>query len=442
MSSKQRPLILLAMPSIHAGAWRYPGAEPGFQSSFTHMKWLAQILERGRFDGLFLPDSLALRAAPLAALARGHSAVTLDPLTLLPALAAVTNHIGLIATASTTYNEPYMLARRLASLDLISGGRAGWNLVTSSNPNEAGNFGAAQHMEHGDRYRRAREFSDVMDGLWESWDEDAFCRDPASGLYFDPAKMHVLDHRGAHFSVRGPLNIARPIQGRPVVVQAGASEAGRQIAAETAEVIFTYQTDLASAQHFYADMQARGLVAKRSNPLKIIPAVFVVLGDSLAQAQEKRARLDDLVDDASSLATLSIALGHDISGYDSAGPLPEIPQSNASRSGRERVVALAQREGLSILALARRICGYQGLEMVGTAAMVADQMQLWLQSAAADGFNVMFSHLPGGAEEFVEQVVPELQRRGLLRQHYAGRTFRQNLGLQTPPAGYSRTKIG
>lgn len=442
MSSKHRPLILLAMPSIHAGAWRYPGAEPGFQSNFTHMKWLAQILERGRFDGLFLPDSLALRAAPLEALARGHSAVTLDPLTLLPALAAVTNHIGLIATASTTYNEPYMLARRLASLDLISGGRAGWNLVTSSNPNEAGNFGAAQHMDHGHRYRRAREFSDVMDGLWESWDEDAFCRDPASGVYFDPAKLHVLDHRGPHFCVRGPLNIARPVQGRPVVVQAGASEAGRQIAAETAEVIFTYQTDLASAQNFYADMHARGLGAKRSNPLKIIPAVFVVLGDSLAQAQEKRARLDDLVDDASSLATLSIALGHDISGHDSAGPLPEIPQSNASRSGRERVVALAQREGLSILALARRICGYQGLEMVGTAAMVADQMQLWLQSAAADGFNVMFSHLPGGAEEFVEQVVPELQRRGLLRQHYAGRTFRENLGLQTPPAGYSRTKIG
>lgn len=438
MTQQHSQLILLAMPSIHAGAWRYPGAEPGFQSSFTHMKWFAQILERGRFDGLFLPDSLAVRAAPPGALARGHSAVTLDPLTLLPALAAVTQHIGLIATASTTYNEPYMLARRLASLDLISGGRAGWNLVTSSNPNEAGNFGAAQHMDHGDRYRRAREFSDVMDGLWESWDEDAFCRDAASGVYFDQAKLHVLDHRGPHFEVRGPLNIARPIQGRPVIVQAGASEAGRQIAAETSEVIFTYQIDLVSAQQFYADMQSRASAAKRLNGLKIIPAVFVVLGNSVADAQEKRARLDELVDDESSLATLSIALGHDISQYDMTGPLPVIPESNASKSGRDRVVQLAQREGLSIIALARRICGYQGLEMVGTAAMVADHMQLWLESGAADGFNVMFSHLPGGATEFVEQVVPELQRRGLLRQHYQGATFRENLGLEKPELGYSR----
>ncbi|WMD21329.1 LLM class flavin-dependent oxidoreductase [Achromobacter seleniivolatilans] len=438
MTSPPRQLILLAMPSIHAGAWRYPGAQPDFQSSFEHMKWFAQTLEQGRFDGLFLPDSLAIRAAPVDALMRGHSVSTLDPLTLLPALAAVTRHIGLIATASTTYNEPYMLARRLATLDLISGGRAGWNLVTSSNPNEAANFGAEQHMAHADRYLRAREFCDVMNGLWESWDEDAFCKDAKSGVYFDPKKMHVLDHRGPHFSVRGPLNVARPVQGRPVIVQAGASEAGRQIAAETAEVVFTYQTDLASAQAFYADMQCRVALAQRTDRLKIIPAVFVVLGKSVSQAQEKRALLDQLVDDQSSLATLSIALGHDISQYDRDGPLPEIPASNASKSGQDRVIALARREDLSILALARRVCGYQGLEMVGTASMVADQMQQWLDNAAADGFNVMFSHLPGGVTEFVEQVVPELQRRKVLRGNYAVSTFRENLGLEKPLPGYSR----
>lgn len=438
MIEKRGQLILLAMPSIHAGAWRYPGAQPGFQSSFEHMKWFAQTLERGRFDGLFLPDSLAIRAAPIEALMREQSVSTLDPLTLLPALAAVTQQIGLIATATTTYNEPYMLARRLATLDAISGGRAGWNLVTSSNPNEAANFGEQQHMEHGARYRRAREFCSVMDGLWESWDDDAFCRDAISGRYFDPAKMHVLNHRGTHFSVCGPLNVERSIQARPVVVQAGASEAGRQIAAETAEVIFTYQTDLASAQRFYADMQYRAHVSGRLSPLKIIPAAFVVLGDSLAQAQEKRSRLDELVDEASSLATLSIALGHDISQYDETGPLPEIPESNASKSGRDRVIELAQREGLSISALAKRICGYQGLEMVGTATMVADHMQQWFDSGAADGFNIMFSHLPGGATEFVDQVVPELQKRGLLRTEYAGTTFRENLGLEKPPQGYSR----
>jgi FMN-dependent oxidoreductase (nitrilotriacetate monooxygenase family) len=429
MTERPRHLILLAMPSTHAGAWRYPGAAPDFQRSFAHLKWFAQTLERGCFDGLFLPDSLAVRAGPVEALMRSPSVATLDPLTLLPALAAVTTHLGLIATASTTYNEPYMLARRLASLDLISDGRAGWNLVTSSNPNEAANFGAAHHLEHGARYRRAREFVDVMNGLWETWDEAAFCMDVERGVYFDPAGLHVLDHRGPHFAVRGPLNVARPVQGRPVIVQAGASEAGRQIAAETAELIFTYQTDLTSARDFYADMQARAAVAGRDAPLKIVPAVLVVLGDSLADAQRKRALLDELVDDASSLATLSIALGHDMAGYDPAGPLPEMPESNASKSGRERVVQLARRENLSILALARRICGYQGLEMVGTAESVADQMQAWLEHGAADGFNILFSYLPGGAGEFVEQVVPILQARGLLRRAYAGRTFREHLGL-------------
>lgn len=442
MTEAHRQLILLAMPSIHAGAWRYPGAQPGFQASFEHMKWFAQTLEQGCFDGLFLPDSLALRAAPLASLVRSHSVATLDPLTLLPALAAATRHLGLIGTASTTYNEPYMLARQLASLDLISAGRCGWNLVTSSNPNEAANFGEAEHMAHADRYQRAREFCDVMNGLWESWDEDAFCRDAERGVYFDPHKMHVLDHQGACFSVRGPLNVPRPVQGRPVIVQAGASEAGRQIAAETAEVVFTYQTDLASAQAFYADLQARARQAKRAAGVKVIPAVFVVLGNTLAQAQAKRQRLDELVDDQSSLATLSIALGHDITDYDSNGPLPPMPASNASKSGRDRLVALAQREQLSILALARRACGYQGLEMVGTPSMVADQMQVWLDNGAADGFNVMFSHLPGGVTEFVEQVVPELQRRTLLRTAYSGATLREHLGLQVPQPGYSRRTVG
>lgn len=426
---RRTQLILLAMPSIHAGAWRYPGAAADFQCRFEQMKWFAQTLEQGCFDALFLPDTLALRPVAPHALARGHSAVTLDPLTLLPALAAVTQHIGLIGTASTTYHDPYMLARRLASLDHISAGRAGWNLVTSSNSNEAGNFGQKEHLEHGLRYARAREFTTVMNGLWDSWEADAFCRDADSGLFFDVEKMHTLNHHGRFFSVRGPLNIARSPQARPVIVQAGASEAGKQVAAETAEVVFTYQTDLESARQFYNEMQSRAQSAGRSKPLKIIPAVFVVLGESEEEARAKRALLDSLVDEESSLATLSVALGHDISGYDVNGPLPEIPTSNASKSGRERVVQLARRENLSILALARRICGYQGLEMVGTAATVADAMQQWLEQGGADGFNVMFSHFPGGVSEFVTQVIPALQSRGLLREHYSASTLRGNLGL-------------
>ena len=432
------PLILLAMPSIHAGAWRYPGAHPGFQTDFEQMKWFAQELERACFDGLFLPDTLALRAAPMEALMRGHSVATLDPLTLLPALAAVTKHLGLIATASTSYNEPYMLARRLASLDLISAGRAGWNLVTSSNPNEAGNFGLSEHLEHGARYRRAREFCTVLDGLWESWDEDAFCRNAHTGQYFEPGKMRALNHQGEHFSVQGPLNVERSPQTRPLIVQAGASEAGRQIAAETAELVFTYQTDVPSARLFYADMQKRAQAAGRLQDLKIVPAVFVVLGDTLEHAQAKRQQLDELVDETSCLATLSIALGHDISSYDPHGPLPDIPDSNASKSGRDRVVQLAKAENLSILSLARRICGYQGLEMVGTASMVVDQMEHWLKQEAADGFNIMFSHLPGGVSEFTDRVIPELQKRGLLRTRYEGQSFRENLGLLKPEPGYSR----
>ncbi|MGO3890010.1 MAG: LLM class flavin-dependent oxidoreductase [Paenalcaligenes sp.] len=428
----KKQLILLGMPSTHAGAWRFPHAAPDFHRNFEHMKWFAQTLERGCFDGLFLPDSLALRTGTPQTLMCSASVATLDPLTLLPALAAVTQHVGLIATASTTYNEPYMLARRLASLDIISQGRAGWNLVTSSNPNEAANFGDTAHLEHSLRYKRAREFFTVMDGLWQSWDADAFCMDSNRGVYVDPDKMHVLHHQDTHFSVRGPLNVARSVQHRPVIVQAGASDAGMQIAAETAEVVFTYQTDIASAQSFYAQMQNRALAAGRQTPLKILPAVLVVLGGTLAEAQAKRAMLDALVDDQSSLATLSVALGHDISPYDPAGLLPHIPDSNASKSGRDRVVALAQREQLSILALARRICGYQGLEMVGTADMIADQMEHWLTQHAADGFNILFSHLPGGVSEFVDHVVPLLQQRGLLRQHYEGHTFRENLALATP----------
>ena len=425
-------LILLAIPSIHAGAWRYPGAVADFQCRFEQMKWLAQTLEEARFDGLFLPDTLALRQVAVSALARGHSTVTLDPLTLLPALAAVTQHIGLIGTASTTYNEPYMLARRLASLDSISAGRAGWNLVTSSNANEAGNFGQTEHMEHSLRYARAREFTTVMNGLWNSWEQDAFCRDANSGIFLDVEKMNTLNHQGKYFSVRGPLNIERSPQQRPVIVQAGASEAGRQIAAETAEVIFTYQMDIHSARDFYNDMQSRAQAAGRHHKLKIIPAVFVVLGDTAEEAQAKRATLDNLVDEQSSLATLSVALGHDISTYNIHGPLPEIPESNASKSGRERIIEMARRDNLSILSLARRICGYQGLEMVGTATTVADTMQLWLEQGAADGFNVMFSHFPGGVSEFVTLVVPELQRRGLLREHYSSTTLRGNLGLENP----------
>jgi FMN-dependent oxidoreductase (nitrilotriacetate monooxygenase family) len=420
--------------SIHTAAWRYPGAFPDANFNFAHLKRFAQTLERGRFDAFFMADHLALLNMPMQALKRSATVTSFDPLTLLPALAVVTERLGLIATASTTYNEPYHVARKFASLDHLSGGRAGWNLVTSANPLEAKNFGLDEHVEHSARYRRAREFFDVVTGLWDSWADDAFIRDVETGIFFDPDKLHVLDHKGRDLSVRGPLNIARPIQGWPVIVQAGSSEAGRQIAAETAELVFTGQNNLADGQRFYADVKGRmEKVGRSRDHLKIMPGAFVVVGDSLEEAREKKARLDALVHPDSGMASLSVQLGHDASKFDLDGPLPEIPESNASKSAREKLILKAKRENLTVRQLAQYVGGSYGtLEMIGTPATIADQMEEWLVTEGADGFNVMFPYLPGGLDDFVDRVVPELQRRGLFRREYEGKTLRENLGLPRP----------
>jgi FMN-dependent oxidoreductase (nitrilotriacetate monooxygenase family) len=296
------------------------------------------------------------------------------------------------------------------------------------------NFGLDEHVEHSTRYRRAREFFDVVTGLWDSWADDAFIRDVQSGVYFDPDKLHILNHKGRDLSVRGPLNIARPIQGWPVIVQAGSSEAGRQIAAETAEVVFTGQNNLADGQRFYADVKGRMEKAGRSRDhLKIMPGAFVVVGDSLDDARERKARLDGLVHPDSGIASLSVQLGHDVSGFDLDGPLPEIPESNASKSARQKLVDKAKRENLTVRQLAQYVGGSYGtLEMIGTPSMIADQMEEWLVTEGCDGFNVMFPYLPAGLEDFVDRVVPELQRRGLFRRDYEGKTLRENLGLPRP----------
>jgi FMN-dependent oxidoreductase (nitrilotriacetate monooxygenase family) len=418
---------------IHTAWWRYPGAYSDANFNLKHLIRFAQTLERGRFDAWFMADHLAVLNMPMAALKRSATVTSFDPLTLLPALAMVTEHLGLIATASSTFEPAYMIARRFASLDHISGGRAGWNLVTTSNPDAALNFGLTEHMEHGERYRRAREFFDVVTGLWDSWAEDAFIRDVEEGIYFDPDRMHVLDHKGEFLSVRGPLNIARPIQGWPVIVQAGASDAGRQLAAETAEMIFASGGKLADAQRYYADVRQRATKAGRDpDHVKILPGCLVVVGDTAEEARDKRALLDSLVHPDSGIASLSIALGHDASVFDLDGPLPEIPESNASKSGRERVIERARRDNLTVRQLAQIAGSYGGLALVGTPQMIADQMEEWLYSNACDGFNIMFPWVPGGLDDFVDRVVPELQRRNLFRREYEGKTLRENLGLPRP----------
>jgi FMN-dependent oxidoreductase (nitrilotriacetate monooxygenase family) len=432
-SRKLRLGAFMRPVSIHTAAWRYPGAWPDANFNFPRLTRLAQTLERGRFDAFFMADHLAVLNMPVQGLKRSATVTSFDPMTLLPALAVVTEHLGLIATASTTYNEPYHVARKFASLDHLSGGRAGWNVVTSGNPDEAMNFGLEEHVEHAQRYRRAREFFDVVTGLWDSWADDAFIRDVEHGVYFDPEKMHILDHRGEYLRVRGPLNIARPIQGWPVIVQAGASDAGRQLAAETAEVIFGAGGSMGYAREFYADVKGRmEKIGRDRDHLKVLPGAFVVVGDTVAEAREKRARLDSLVHYDSAIASLSIALGTDVSKFDPDGPLPEIPETNASKSGRERVIELAARDNLTVRQLAQRVGGFSGLAFVGTPVTIADQMEEWFFSEACDGFNVMFPYLPGGLDDFVDRVVPELQRRGLFRHEYEGQTLRENLGLPRP----------
>jgi FMN-dependent oxidoreductase (nitrilotriacetate monooxygenase family) len=402
-------------------AWRHPQTDLA-SSPFKVYKDAVQRAEKACLDAVFFADSLALTGAP-----------SLEPLTLLAALAAVTDRIGLIGTATTTYNEPYQVARSFASLDSISGGRAGWNLVTSDNAAEAANFGREGHVEHAQRYARAREFHEVVDGLWNSWDEGAFVNDKAGAVQHDPARLHRLDHKGEHFSVAGPLNVPRSPQGRPVVVQAGGSEAGRALAAATADVVFTAQPSLAPAQAFYRDMKTRAAQAGRDPAaIKIMPGMFAVVGESEGEAQDKFALLQDLVEPNVGLALLGRMIGNfDLSGYPLDGPLPELPETqDGQRSRQQLLTSLAQGENLTIRQLYLRIAGGRGhFTVIGTAAQVADQMQVWFEQEAADGFNLMPPSLPAGLDDFLELVVPELQRRGLFRSAYDKATLRGHLGL-------------
>jgi alkanesulfonate monooxygenase len=436
LMSTQRQLKLGAFMrpvSIHTGAWRYPGAWRDANFNFSRLRQLAQTLEKARFDAFFMADHLAMLNMPIEALKRSHTATSFEPFTLLSALSQATEHIGLVATASTTFDEPFHIARRFASLDHLSNGRAGWNIVTTSNPDAALNFGLQEHLAHDQRYARAREFYDVVTGLWDTWADDAFIRDAESGIYFDPDKLHTLDHKGQYLSVRGPLHIARPVQGWPVIVQAGASEPGRQLAAETAEVIFVAPGTLQDGRSFYADVKGRMAgVGRNPDHLKILPGAFVVVGDTVQEAKRIRVHLDSLVHEQSAIASLSVALGVDASGFDLDGFLPSIPPTNASQSSQERVLALADREQLTVRQLAQRLGGYAGLSFVGTAQTIADEMQEWLDTEGSDGFNIMFPWLPGGLDDFVAKVVPELQAREIFRREYEGTTLRENLGLPRP----------
>ncbi|MDZ8105183.1 MAG: LLM class flavin-dependent oxidoreductase [Nostoc sp. DedQUE12a] len=446
MSQKKQLKLGAFLPGSghHVAAWRHPNSQADGGLNFQHYKRLAQTAERGKFDMLFLADGLAIwdQGKGREAFSRsGQFSVHFEPLTLLSALSVVTEHIGLVATASTTYDEPFHLARKFASLDYLSGGRAGWNVVTSSAEAAAKNFSREEHLEHALRYERAREFLEVTSKLWDSWEDDAFLRDKESGIYFDPDKLHIPNHKGKHFSVRGPLNVARPIQGYPVIVQAGSSEAGQDLAAQTAEAIFTAQQTLAEAQNFYSSVKGRLSKYGRSpDHLKIMPGVFPVIGKTEEEAKEKYQQLQELIHPSVGLGLLSGLIGgHDLSKYPLDGPLPDLPDTNGGKSRLQLITDLARRENLTIRQLYLWIAGARGHRTIlGTPEQIADQLEDWFVNDGADGFNIMPPWLPGGLDEFVDLVIPELQRRGLFRTEYEGRTLRENLGLPRPVNQFSK----
>jgi N-acetyl-S-(2-succino)cysteine monooxygenase len=433
MSLQTRELHLNAFlhgSGHHEAAWRHPDVDPRAELEIEHYVSIARAAERGKLDSLFLADGLAI--SQNISYNVHHS---FEPLTLLSALAGATRRIGLIATASTTYNQPYSLARALASVDRISGGRAGWNIVTSAGQGEARNFNLADRPDHAQRYERAGEFLETAKALWDSWADDAVVANKASGIYSDAVKIRAIEHLGKHFQVKGPLNLPRPIQGHPLLVQAGSSEAGKDFAARHAEAVFTAHLSVEAAREFYADVKGRLAQYGRSpSELLILPGISAYIGDTVEEAQGKYDHLNSLINPEYGVRQLSAQLDFDLSGYPLDAQLPEIPaDTDGSQSRKKLIVDVAKKESLTIRGLTERLAGARGhYTFIGTPEQVAVEIELWFSTGAADGFNIMPPTFPGGLDDFVDKVVPLLQKRGLFRTEYTGRTLREHYGLKRP----------
>jgi FMN-dependent oxidoreductase (nitrilotriacetate monooxygenase family) len=424
----------------HEASWRLPESNPHAHVELDHYTHLARIAERGTFDSLFLADGPQLWSN----LAQ-RPAGALEPLTLLTALATATEHIGLIATASTSYNSPYNLARKFASLDIISGGRAGWNIVTTAGAEAARNFGLEHEPAHAERYARAAEFLDVALKLWDSWEDDAIVADKAAGVWGDDTKIHPPRHQGTYFSVAGALNVPRSPQGYPLLVQAGSSEDGKTFAARYAEAVFTAQQTLADAQAFYKDLKSRTEAAGRHpEHVKVLPGIVPVLGGTEAEARANERLLEDHIVYTHGVDRLERLLQLPSGTLELDGPLPaDLPPEDAIEGAKSRytlVVELARRDRLTVRQLIGRLGGGRGhLTFAGTPEQVADAIESWFTQGAADGFNIMPAVLPSGLDAFVDQVVPLLRTRGLLRTEYGPRTtLRERYGLPRPTNQYTR----
>ena len=434
MTKKQLRLgAFIMLPGQHVASWRYPTTQPHRTFDLDYYIEIAKIAERGKFDMIFFADVFGQELQE-----NSSSGLKLDPIIIQSALAAVTKNIGLTATVTTTYNEPFQLARKFAGLDHLSKGRAAWNVVTSANESEALLFGKEKHLAHADRYERADEFIEVAKKIWFSIEDEALVIDKENGKFLDLNKVHPVNHEGKWFKVQGTLDAPSTPQGHPVIVQAGSSEAGKELAAKTAEVIFTAWQTLEDAQAFYRDVKGRlAKYGRKPEDLKIMPGVFITVAKTEEEAIAKRNKLNSYILPEIGLNYLSNFLGVDVTGYDVDGPLPEFVKNEdpTNPNIRQNIIrGLVERENITTLrGLYERISGARGhREIVGTPEQIVDQLEEWFLNDAADGFNIQPPTFLDGFNDIVELVIPELQRRGLFRTEYEGSTLRENLGLSVP----------
>jgi FMN-dependent oxidoreductase (nitrilotriacetate monooxygenase family) len=443
MPSKKEAILCLVADwgGRHVSAWREPSAPSDPPMDFDYIRRIAQTAERGKFHSLFLADSPAVgflghEVSPVA-LSRTHKGVRgPEPLTLLAALSAHTERLGLLATASTTYSEPYNVARMFASLDFVSGGRAGWNAVATASAAAARNFGRQEHLDHDARYERAQEFVDIVTGLWGSWEDDAFILDKESGQFFDPNKLHTIDYQGNYLSSAGPLDVARSPQGHPVIVQAGSSGPGKAFAARNAEIVFTLQSSPEASKEFYTEIKDQAAAYGRDPAhVKVMPGLALIVGHSEQHAQEKLDALDSLVSEEVGLEMLYTVLGRDLdlTGVSLDDPVPDVPVSEVGSQGAQKYfLDMVRRENMTVRRAMQRATRTSARTVGPKTA--ADIIQEWLEAGAADGFNLMFTDAIDSLNIFVDEVVPELQQRGLFHLDYRGSTLRENLGLPRPSA--------
>ncbi|EHB62526.1 LLM class flavin-dependent oxidoreductase [Paenibacillus lactis] len=438
--AKQRQLKLGALLHGVGGGtsmWRHPDAQPDASVNFGLYKQWVQKAEEGKFDLIFIADGLYINEKSIP-----HFLNRFEPITILSALASVSKNIGLVGTLSTSYSEPFTVARQFASLDKISDGRAGWNIVTSPLEGSALNYGKKEHPEHDKRYRIATEYLEVVRGLWDSWEDDAFVRNKETGVFFDPEKMHVLNHEGEFFSVKGPLNIARSKQGQPVIFQAGASEVGKNYASKEADAVFTGHEAVEDAAAFYQDVKARAAgFGRNPDEVLIFPGISPIIGGTPEEAERKYEEVASLVTIENALDYLGRFFEHhDFSQYPLDEPFPELGDlgKNSFQSGTDKIKRDAKEKGLTLRQVALQSATPRG-GFIGTPEQVADKIQAWFEAGAADGFMITAA-VPNGLEDFVDHVVPILQERGIYRTEYESDTLRGNLGLPVPENRYSKAQ--